>query len=71
MPTTLEKTETKQLEPITPEKRELLMKYFAAKPPEKPIEMKEFNSIRNYINRYRGGLIKEAYEMVKDDKELS
>ena len=70
MPTTEEKTETKQLEPLTPEKRELLIRYLGAKPPEKPIELKEFNLVRNYIDRYRCGLTKEAYEMVKDDKEL-
>ncbi len=55
---------------ITPEKRELLIKYFANKPPEKSLTPKEFGEIKDLINRKRGGLTKEAYELVKDDKVL-
>jgi len=72
MPATADKTETKnhELKPITPEARECLMKYFGAKPPEKPLNEKEFNSIKDYLGRSRGGLSREAYQMVKEDKEL-
>ncbi len=55
---------------ITPEKRDLLIKYFANKPPEKSLTPKEFDQIKDLINRKRGGLTKEAYELVKDDKTL-
>lgn len=70
MPATATRTEERTLKPITPEIRETLLKYFATKPPDKTLTVKEFDSIRPYLNRGRGGLAKEAYEMVKDDPEM-
>ncbi len=63
-------TKTPELKPMTPETREHLLKYFGAKPPEKPLAAKEFDSIKDYVDRRRGGLAKEAYAMVKEDTEL-
>ncbi len=67
MPTQNSTAENKK---ITPETRELLMKYFASKPPDKPLTGAEFDQVRPFIDRRRGGLTKEAYETIKDDKEL-
>jgi hypothetical protein len=55
---------------ITPEIKELLIKYFAAQPPEKPLSEQEFNQVKHLLDRRRGGLIKEAYETIKEDKDL-
>lgn len=55
---------------ITSETRDLLMRYFTNKPPEKPLSEQEFNQIRTFIDRRRGGLTREAYEVTKGDKQL-
>ncbi len=70
MPANATKTETPELKPITPKIRECLIKYFETRPPAQALDAKEYDSIRDYVNRSRGGLTKEAYQLVKDDKEL-
>lgn len=63
-------TPKQTLQAPSPEARECLIKYFAAKPLGKPLDEKEFASIKDFVDRKRGGFTKEAYAFVKEDKEL-
>ncbi|MDD2710110.1 MAG: hypothetical protein PHV34_19170 [Verrucomicrobiae bacterium] len=50
--------------------RDFLLKYFAAKPGEKPLSEAEYEVIKPYIDRRQGGLNREAYTSFKEDKEM-
>jgi phage gp16-like protein len=50
--------------------RELFLKYFQAKPGEKPLSEKEFEQIKPHLDRRMGGLTKETYELFKGDKDI-
>ncbi len=63
---------------IPPEHRALLLKFFKGTSVDienkaefvKPLHDQEFGQIKHYIDRYRGGLTREAHEMAQGDKEL-